>query len=501
MRKPRVYFSVLFILLVIGSVFLAVADAQVKVYRKNLHSEQHIQTQKAPPTGRSLEIQKIFDKKLSAATGKNAPTGPCDESIPIVIGQSINGTLATSSCLLNDGTYINFYSFSGTAGQPVAISLSSSVFDTYLYLLDSAGNTIEENDDTNNTGNSRIPMDAGEITLPSTDTYYIGVNSYNPGVTGAYTVSLTTDANCASKAINYNQTLNGTLTAGTCLTEDSNGYYYTDLYTFSGTAGQQITIAENSTGFDAYLVLHTPSGAGSVADDDSGGGTNALIPSSGGTFTLPETGIYTIEATSSNENEIGKYSLTLTGPAGTVTVHTGFDFDGDGKADISVFRPTGGFWYLLNSASGFAGSQFGDTNDKIVPADYDGDGKTDLAVYRNGTWYLNRTTAGFTGFAFGAADDIPQPADFDGDGKADLAVWRPSNGTWYVFNLATNQFTASQFGAGTDKPVVGDYDGDGKADYAVYRPSNGTWYVQRSQLGFTGTQFGDALGQAGGGGL
>ena len=185
----------------------------------------------------------------------------------------------------------------------------------------------------------------------------------------------------------------------------------------------------------------------------------------------------------------GVYEMDLNAPQNAVK----FDFDGDGKADISVFRPTGGFWYLLNSASGFAGSQFGDTNDKIVPADYDGDGKTDLAVYRNGTWYLQRSSQGFIGFSFGAADDIPQPADFDGDGKADLAVWRPSNGTWYVFNLATNQFTSFQFGAGTDKPVVGDYDGDGKADYAVYRPSNGTWYLYQSTQGFTGTQFGDAL--------
>ena len=173
-------------------------------------------------------------------------------------------------------------------------------------------------------------------------------------------------------------------------------------------------------------------------------------------------------------------------------VTSNFDYDGDSRADLSVFRPSNSTWYLNRVNGGFDAVQFGLATDKLAPADYDGDGKTDLAVYRGGTWYLRRSQAGFLGFAFGTGEDIPQPADFDGDGKAEIAVWRPSNATWYIYNLATNQFTFFQLGTGTDKPVIGDYDGDGKADYAVFRPSNGTWIIQQSRAGLTQMPFGDA---------
>ena len=169
-----------------------------------------------------------------------------------------------------------------------------------------------------------------------------------------------------------------------------------------------------------------------------------------------------------------------------------YQFDTDVRADISVFRPENGVWYLLNSQTGFSAVQFGSPTDKIVPADYDGDGKADIAVFRGGTWFLQRSKDGFASIPFGFADDIPQPADFDGDCKADLAVFRPSNGVWYVLNLTNNQTTAVQFGISTDKPVVSDYDGDNKADYAVYRPQSGTWFMMRSTAGFASVQFGIA---------
>ncbi len=184
------------------------------------------------------------------------------------------------------------------------------------------------------------------------------------------------------------------------------------------------------------------------------------------------------------------YTSSRTSLTGTAIAN----FDGDTRSEFSVFRPSTGTWYSLNSSNGaFVATQFGQNGDIIVPGDYDGDGKTDNAVYRpsTGAWYVLRSTAGFTAIGFGTTGDIPAQGDFDGDGKTDFAVFRPSTGTWYLYQT-TLGFAVVQFGASGDKPVPGDYDADGKTDVAVYRPSTGTWYTLRSTLGFAATQFGVA---------
>ncbi len=171
-----------------------------------------------------------------------------------------------------------------------------------------------------------------------------------------------------------------------------------------------------------------------------------------------------------------------------------FDFDGDGKTDISIFRPSVGEWYYLRSGNGAVnGAQFGAASDKPVPADYTGDGKTDIAFFRpsSGEWYILRSEDfSFFAFPFGLATDILTPGDFDGDGKADVAVFRPSNGVWYI-NKSTGGTTIQPFGTNGDRPVVADYDGDGKSDIAIFRPSVGEWYYLRSSDSqVRGAQFG-----------
>ncbi len=174
----------------------------------------------------------------------------------------------------------------------------------------------------------------------------------------------------------------------------------------------------------------------------------------------------------------------------TVANKTRADFDGDGKTDLSVFRPTDGNWYLNRSTSGFTALGWGTNGDKLTPGDFDGDGKTDVAIARSSggamTFYiLNSSNSTTTAVNWGATGDIPQVGDYDGDGKADVAVFRA--GIWYIRNSGGAPTTVS-FGQSGDVPVANDYDGDGKADVAVFRA--GTWYLQRSQLGAQTVQFG-----------
>jgi hypothetical protein len=208
---------------------------------------------------------------------------------------------------------------------------------------------------------------------------------------------------------------------------------------------------------------------------------------------------------SGNTIIIGALNSANPGPSGEAgsayifntlpTTRTPFDFDGDGKTDVSVFRPSNGAWYLQRSSdNAFQALTFGLGSDLIAPADYDGDGKTDVAVFRpsNGTWYwLNSSNNAFQAVQFGMNGDIPIPADFDGDGRADITVFRPSNATWYRINSLTSAFQAVKFGSSGDIPVPADFDGDQRADLNVFRPSNGTWYrINSINNGLVATQFG-----------
>ncbi len=137
-------------------------------------------------------------------------------------------------------------------------------------------------------------------------------------------------------------------------------------------------------------------------------------------------------------------------------------FDGDGKVFTPLQETAGssntqfGTWFILQSTNGAMRVEyFGLETDTLVPADYDGDGKADIAVWRpsNGYWYwISSRDKSFNSIQFGLSSDKPAPGDYDGDGKTDFAVFRPSNGVWYL-QQSSKGFRAEQFGLSTDIPI------------------------------------------------
>ncbi len=126
-------------------------------------------------------------------------------------------------------------------------------------------------------------------------------------------------------------------------------------------------------------------------------------------------------------------------------------------ADLAVWRPSSGFWFILSSDSSQQTYQpWGSSDDLPVPADYDGDGRTDFCVFRpsSSTWWVMRSSdASYYSVNFGQSGDVPIGADFDGDGRSDIGVYR--SGTWHVRLSSEGRVMSREFGLVGDEVEAG----------------------------------------------
>ncbi|HEX7358891.1 MAG TPA: VCBS repeat-containing protein [Bryobacteraceae bacterium] len=187
------------------------------------------------------------------------------------------------------------------------------------------------------------------------------------------------------------------------------------------------------------------------------------------------------------------------------------DYFGYGHTDLAVWSPSNGRWYITSNIHDVTDSaswlppngnvQFGGPGVDIpVPGDYDGDGRADLAVWRPqlAVWYVE-TTSDFVQQPlkqWGLPGDIPVPGDYDGDGKTDFAVFRPGLATWYVVpsGSPSTPTVGLQWGLPIgDQPVVGDFNADGMSDFIIWRPATGMYFA----LSPSGSSSTMAIGVAG----
>lgn len=120
-----------------------------------------------------------YTLKLACNAGNQCPVAT------ISCGAQFSASLATSDCMLGDGSYADLYQFAGTAGQFVTIDLSSSLFDTYLILKDPDGFVASSDDDGGTGTNSRIAY-----TLTKSGNWVTVANSLLSGITGSYNLNL-----------------------------------------------------------------------------------------------------------------------------------------------------------------------------------------------------------------------------------------------------------------------------------------------------------------------
>jgi hypothetical protein len=426
-----------------------------------------------PTTGTYTIIANSFD---AGETGGYTLSlaGPCTPqqvAITPVAGTTVttNGTLSSTDCRdPGDGSFFDVFTFNAAAGQQIAIQMNASAFNPFLFLVGPDGDELFRDDvDTPHVGSTRLPPGSGIVRLPQTGTYRIIANSFSPGSTGSYAVLLALDNNsCPSSPITVGATVNGVLATTDCrLPVDSS---FIDVYTFSGTAGQSISVSMSTTapGLDPYLLLLSPTGSIIAEDDDAGGAPNARIPTGGGTFTLPAPGTYTIYANSSVAGMTGAYTLTLGGAQVCTYALT--------AAGHSVAAGGGTFTDSFTTQPGCAAPAIASNAAFITSATATG-GASGSGTFTY-TVQANATSAARTGTLTVGGQTFTVTQGAGGAGACDVAIYPPvqpftqdgGTGRFTVFPAAQCSWTAT-----TTTPWIaitspsGAADGTGRVRYTV----------------------------------
>lgn len=248
---------------------------------------------------------------LSVESGE----APVAQTRPIALGQTVTGTLDASDAQAGDDSYYELWSYRGTPGQNVVITLRSSDFDAYVAwgrLEDGEWREIESDDDGAGGTDARL-----EVTVGREGGYVIRANTLSEGETGSYTLTVErADAAPRPRAEAEPVRSSGVLRAGPAVSgrlEESDarlddGSFY-DGWTYQGRAGERLVITMRSDAFDTFVSIGTADGGEFTpleSGDDGAGGTDTRLE-----VTLPETRAYLIRANSLSGGATGAYTLQV----------------------------------------------------------------------------------------------------------------------------------------------------------------------------------------------
>jgi subtilisin-like proprotein convertase family protein len=236
-----------------------------------------------------------------------------------------------------------------------------------------------------------------------------------------------------------------------------------------GTARYQVRLSSRG-GAVRSVVLGQTGDDPTQSGDYDGDGIDDLAVHRAPPFGAPAGPIQVIFLRSGN-GALGTVN-TGTGNDGSQFAISGFDYSGDGLADVVIqesdsVTPAVGRFRMFNPLTGIQFSTFtlGTSSDFLIPGNHVGTPWHDVTVRRTVSGNREFTTRDSqTGtvapvVTFSITGDSSLGGDYDGDGLSDLGLWRPSataGASFFQIRLSSNPATlwTVNFGQQGDFPVA-----------------------------------------------
>ncbi len=264
----------------------------------------------------------------------------------IVPGSLHTGTLTDEGARWQN-TAADRWTLTAEAEQRVAIDLTATDFDAYLYLAGPGFPLPVSDDDGGDEGfDSRLCVE-----LSQSAEYSILASALGEAESGSYTLLVTDDPGrelCPSfemtverrnamivemdvggRTISSGQEVEGTLTAGQQLYPDDGSSV--QAWSLPGVEGASISIDLISDAFDAFLRLAGPGLSEVLSDDDGAGRCDSRI-----TLQFPATGDYVVIVGSLFRYSSGEYRMTASAEPGPMLEGTCGVEEMQGASTVSV---------------------------------------------------------------------------------------------------------------------------------------------------------------------